>query len=89
MPPGPTGVGGSHVARSQSHRPVLIRNGGALERVTIRAMRGALAATLVAAALLGPGVRPAGALASAWEENPHSSVRLITPYLTAPRDGTV
>ncbi|MFP3940072.1 MAG: protein-disulfide reductase DsbD domain-containing protein [Thermoanaerobaculia bacterium] len=52
-------------------------------------MRGALAATLVAAALLGPGVRPAGALASAWEENPHSSVRLITPYLTAPRDGTV
>ena len=52
-------------------------------------MRGPLAAALLAAALLGPGVRPAGGLASAWEENPHSSVRLITPYLTAPRDGTV
>ncbi len=30
---------------------------------------------------------PARAASSPWQENPHSSVRLVTPYEVAPRDG--
>jgi len=33
--------------------------------------------------------RPARALASPWQENPQSRVRLISPYETAPRNGTL
>ncbi|HSG41454.1 MAG TPA: protein-disulfide reductase DsbD domain-containing protein [Thermoanaerobaculia bacterium] len=39
----------------------------------------------LALALLAPS--PARGVASEWSENPESRVRLITPWLTAPRDG--
>ena len=50
------------------------------------AARFALSLTAVASALLG-AARPAGAVASAWSQNPQGRVRLITPYRVAPRHG--
>jgi DsbC/DsbD-like thiol-disulfide interchange protein len=46
-------------------------------------------AVLLALVLAGALPPAAHAAASAWEENPHSAVRLITPYEVAPRDGEV
>lgn len=46
-----------------------------------------LPAATLALALLAPS--PARGAASEWSKNPESSVRLITPWLAAPREGTL
>lgn len=52
-----------------------------------KAAPGLLAVLLPVLLAVGASPAPADAAASAWRENPHSRVRLITPYDTAPREG--
>ena len=61
-----------------------------LRPFTVLALLCLLASVLTGAGWSGLGcARPAAALASPWQENSQSKVRLITPYRTAPRNGPV
>ena len=63
---------------------------GSPHPLTVVALLVLLVSVATGGGRLGLGsARPAAALASPWQENPQSKVRLITPYRTAPRNGPV
>ncbi len=80
------------MARSPSrahHRPEPFRSGANGSGRPTRPNRLITVALLCLLGSIATGPRPASALASSWQENPQSKVRLITPYRTAPESGPV